>query len=302
MKRVAGQDITEKILESYNDVFADIVNGLLFNGEAVIRPEELEDQAPRAAYKADGLIREIERDVAKRWIRNNIRIACIGFENQSEPDAGMPLRVYGYDGAEYRSQLLKENRGSPFYPVVTLVLYFGHRKRWDKPLTLHEAASVPEIFKPYVPDVKVNLFEIAYLSHEQVSRFKSDFRVVADYFVQMRENNDYTPSSEQLHHVQATLQLLSVMTQDKRFEEAYNDGVDREEVRNMCEVLDRVEQRGIDKGIVQGRAEGRAEGAEEQAKNTALNLFRMGLKPADIAQAVDRSPSIVQKWLSVEMV
>jgi hypothetical protein len=26
-------DITEKILEDYNDVFADIINGLIFNGE-----------------------------------------------------------------------------------------------------------------------------------------------------------------------------------------------------------------------------------------------------------------------------
>ena len=58
-------------------------------------------------------------------MKNNIRIACIGFENQTEPDADMPLRVYSYDGAEYRSQLLKENRGNPRYPVVTLILYFG---------------------------------------------------------------------------------------------------------------------------------------------------------------------------------
>ena len=43
-------DVTEKILESFNDVFADIVNVLLFNGEPVIKPDELVDQAPRAAY------------------------------------------------------------------------------------------------------------------------------------------------------------------------------------------------------------------------------------------------------------
>ena len=27
------KDLTEKILEDYNDVFADIINGLLFQGE-----------------------------------------------------------------------------------------------------------------------------------------------------------------------------------------------------------------------------------------------------------------------------
>jgi hypothetical protein len=29
---VAEKDITEKMLESYNDVFADVMNGLLFQG------------------------------------------------------------------------------------------------------------------------------------------------------------------------------------------------------------------------------------------------------------------------------
>ena len=73
---MAEKDAAEKILMSYNDVFADIVNALLFDGEPVVAPEELEDQAPRAYFKADGKIREIERDVAKRWRRGNIRVAC----------------------------------------------------------------------------------------------------------------------------------------------------------------------------------------------------------------------------------
>ena len=38
------KDITEKVLEDYNDVFADIINGLLFGGE-----------------------QEIKRDIAKYW-------------------------------------------------------------------------------------------------------------------------------------------------------------------------------------------------------------------------------------------
>ena len=55
---MAAKDAAEKILEAYNDVFADIVNGLLFEGREVIRPEELEDQAPRSAYKAAGRLRD----------------------------------------------------------------------------------------------------------------------------------------------------------------------------------------------------------------------------------------------------
>ena len=69
------KDITEKILESYNDVFADILNGLLFNGKQVVDPNDLEDQNPHSFYKADGKFHELVRDVAKRWKKFNIRIA-----------------------------------------------------------------------------------------------------------------------------------------------------------------------------------------------------------------------------------
>ena len=60
---MGNKDIAEKLLEAYNDVFADIVNTLLFKGERIIQPDELEDQAPRSAYKADGKLREMEREV-----------------------------------------------------------------------------------------------------------------------------------------------------------------------------------------------------------------------------------------------
>ncbi len=51
--------------------------------------------------------------------------------------------------------------------------------------------------------------------------FQSDFRIVADYFVQMRKNNDYVPKSDKLKHVHEVLELMSVMTKDYRFEEIY---------------------------------------------------------------------------------
>lgn len=36
MKGNKEKDITQKTLERYNDVFADIINMLLFNGESVV--------------------------------------------------------------------------------------------------------------------------------------------------------------------------------------------------------------------------------------------------------------------------
>ena len=102
---------------------------------------------------------------------------------------------------------------------------------------------------------------------EEVDLFQSDFRVVADYFVQKQENGDYEPSLQDLAHVQETLQLLSVMTNDHRFEEVYNEASDAQkgEMRNMCEILDKIENRGIEKGIEKGKAEGNAEGKSQMA-------------------------------------
>ena len=142
---MAGKDITEKILEDFPDVFADIVNVLLFDGKQEVLPSDLENMQMRSAYRAEGDIHEIERDVAKRWRRNN-------------------------------------------------------------------------------------------------------FKIVADYFVQKRKNNDYEPTKEKIQHVHALLQLLSVMENDVRFEEILND---EEEggIQNMCDVLDKVEKNGEKKGI-----------------------------------------------------
>lgn len=264
---MAEKDIVEKTLEAYNDVFADIANVLMFGGETVIQPDELEDAAPRSVYKADGKLREMERDVVKRWTDSSIRIACLGMENQTEADADMPLRVFAYDGAEYRAQL---SSGGERYPVITLVLYFGYEKRWNQPVTLYEAARVGERLRPFVPDMKLNLYEIAYLTREQVKLFKSDFKIVADFFVQMRENGNYIPSPEKIQHVQETLRLLNVMTRDERFEEAYNR-VEKGDVQTMCDVLDKVEKRGFDKGVLIGEAK-----VEAVLLNAMIDLVKQG--------------------------
>lgn len=41
---MAEKDIAEKTLEAYNDVFADIINVLLFNGEPYVKEDELEEK------------------------------------------------------------------------------------------------------------------------------------------------------------------------------------------------------------------------------------------------------------------
>lgn len=114
-------------------------------------------------------------------------------------------------------------------------------------MSLKERMDIPEELEAYVNDYRINLFQIAYLTQEQVQSFQSDFRIVADYFVQKREKGDYVPSTQEITHVQETLQLLSVMTNDRRFEEIYNERNCVEGgLHNMCDVLDRAVNKGED--------------------------------------------------------
>lgn len=79
------KDIAEKTLESYNDVFADLINVTIFNGRQVIIPESLADAISSSQYKFDQKLHEQIRDVAKYWNgENNIRLVFLGIENQTK--------------------------------------------------------------------------------------------------------------------------------------------------------------------------------------------------------------------------
>lgn len=281
---MADKDITEKALEDLEDVFADITNVLLFDGEAVIDGNDLEEASPYSNYTADGKVREQERDVVKYWKKSELRIATIGFENQTSCDRDMPLRVINYDGAAYRKQFSPQN-SNPRYPVVPIVLYYGYKHHWDGPRTLRECLEIPKELDGYVGDYPLNIFEIAYLEDEQLSKFKSDFKLVADYFVQMRKNGDYVPPTDEITHVQEVLSLMSALTNDNRFVESYEE-VKKEKKVNMCVVLDKVEQKGIERGIEKGI---------EVGKITAR--YEDGMPIEDIAQRTNVSVQVVKDVL-----
>lgn len=277
---MGAKDITEKTLESYSDVFADIINVLMFQGHRIIREEELEERAPQSAYKADGKIHETERDVVKRWKKDELYLACIGLENQTTSDSDMVLRIMEYDGAEYRAQLLKGGQKER-YPVVTLVLYFGFDRRWTYPSELRKRLQIPDGLKKYVSDYQINLFEIAYLTDEQLDMFESDFRIVADYFVQMRKSGEYQPEPRPIRHVRETLHMLSVLTGDNM----NNKG--REGVRTMCEVLDRIEKRGEQRGLEQGRKQG--------IEQMIIRMYKKGYSIEQISRVAEMSEKSIKK-------
>ena len=288
------KDIAEKILMDNDDVFTDVVNGLIFDGKPIVEEINLSNMKDKSQYKISGKLHEQERDVAKVIECDGVKIMYVGIENQTDIDTDETIRVIGYDGTSYRGQLLGENEKK--YPVVTLVLYFGERK-WSRNKTLYETLDIPENIKPFVNDYKINVFEIAYMTPEEVEKFTSDFKIVADYFVQKRMKRDYKPINKAIKHVDELLKLMTILTGDRRFEEQIKEMHKEEGEVRMCEVLDKIENRGISRGIEIGETKGRKIG-EKLGEVKALYYY-MKKTPNEIGKIINMDEAEVVSVIKI---
>ena len=140
------------------------------------------------------------------------------------------------------------------------MLYFG-KTPWKKPLSLYDVLKISDELKPFVNDYKINLIDVPRLTGEQVEKFTSDFQIIADYFVQLNESNDYVPKEKNIKHADSFLKLMSVLTQDDKYAEMGKKIAHEREGFNMCKVLDKAEARGEARGKAIGEARGKTIGA-----------------------------------------
>ncbi|MCR5295401.1 MAG: hypothetical protein K6E30_09575, partial [Lachnospiraceae bacterium] len=148
---------------------------------------------------------------------------------------------------------------------------------------------------PFVSDYQLNLFEIAWLDDEQIKSFRSDFRIVADYFSQMRKTGTYKGSPDKIHHVKEIMELMTYLTKNARFKGAYEEKKKKGMgIGNMLEWLNDLEERnqqeGMRKGRAEGRLEGRAEGRLESVIDLSLRKYRRGWSVEKAADALEKEP------------
>ena len=87
-----------------------------------------------------------------------------------------------------------------------------------------------------------------------------------------------------MNHVHEVLQLMSVVTDDSRFEEAQN--YVKRSGSNMCEVLDMIEKRGYDQGD------------ESRARRDAIKMYQKGINTEDIADIIGTGIETILDWIS----
>ena len=269
------KDILEKKLLMFNDVFADFVNGIMFDGKDVVKEDELVDLSGWSHYKGDDSKHRFQdRDVVKLWKKENVVISLIGIENQDIPDKNMVFRVLSYDGASYRSQLVEEesrkrkkNAGidgelQDIFPVITFVIYYGEEE-WRHETTLHKRLNLGSELKHYVSDYSINLIDLKKLSEDDINKFKKDFKLIADYMV---KGSKHKADRIDLNHPEEVSELILRLTgEELPFEVECEEGG-----KNMEKFFEPMFERAEARGEARGRAEGKTEGESCLARLISL--------------------------------
>lgn len=306
------KDIAEKRLEGCNDVFADIFDNLLFEGQPVLLENQL-TPLPTEAFVRDmgGALRQGNRDIRKADCRGGRYYLICGIENQTVRDNTMPERTMGYDYAAYEEQikeLAEKNReaGNParlkrihdhqrLAPVITAVLYYG-QERWERPLCLHDMLEFPaeyeDTLKQYTANYPINLIQVAHLSKEARERLTSDFRLIADYLSCRNDRQEwdaFMSSPVCIHHPEEFLDTMSAITNDTRYKRIKEKLMENNENGEMCmcSMAEMLEQRGIEKGIEKGETLKLIQQVCRKLKKNKI--------PAEIAADLDEDLSLITR-------
>jgi len=260
-EKLGEKDILEKKLLMFNDIFATSVNGIMFDGEQVVKEDELLDVPSWSQYKGDDSRHRFQdRDVVKLWKKQGIVISLIGIENQDIPDEDMVFRILSYDGASYRTQLAEKagrkrrnfesaknieiEEKSDIFPVITFVIYYGEEE-WKHKITLCERLKLEGTITKYVSDYKVNLIDLKKMTEDDINKFKKDFRLLADYLV---NGSNHTSESTELNHPEEICELILKLTGEIVTipEESEEGGKSMEKFFEP--MFERAEARGVEKG------------------------------------------------------
>ena len=181
------------------------------------------------------------------------------------------------------------------YPVITLVLYMGTEKRWTAPKQLTDCFKYDERLSKFISNYKINVVELAWLSDEQIMKFKTEFRNFVELLRDTRLGRKPQYSPIQLKHVHELLQLMRVMSGNDEYEQLLNQTTNNLK-QNKLKGDEITMKKIVSLGFDEARAEARAEAKAEEKFATVKRMLKRGKSSlADIAEDTDLPLDTIKK-------
>ncbi len=184
---------------------ADLLNGVVFEGQQVIRSKDLTELSELTGgskpvnLKQTPRKKEKERDVVKK-IGYGVNFVVIGIEGQTRTDYLTPLRNLLYEALEYEGQAQKKRKEirtrngiseeeflsgfgetDKLHPCVIFVMYYGEAP-WKGSLDLIgilDLEGVPAELQRYIHNYEVHLIDVRRMKNTNV--FRTDLKQIFDF-------------------------------------------------------------------------------------------------------------------------
>lgn len=304
---------------SDNRRFADLFNGICFQGKSVIHAKDLQE-ASQVYHEVMGETgkrrgrKERIRDICK-LLKTGTILRVLALENQELTDYTMPFRCMQYDVMEYGKQLdalkkknIQENhlitaaericgikRTDRIVPVYTLCLYHGE-ETWDGPRSLSDMMdfgnsedSFKRLFKDYplqlyclneAKDLHIFHTEIGMLFQAlQYRKNRSELKQL------LQRNCGYRHlDADTLETMSVMLDMPSIWRDRKKYMEK-ND--ENKEVYNMCQA--------VREWAEEERSIGYQEGADERTHIIVRNMLMRGMADEVIMAIAECDQGLIEK-------
>jgi len=289
---VGIKDTITKEYMADNKIFADAFNYFIYDGEQVIKPDNLKPLDTTLVEVPYGISGENSptqkfRDELKNLVikeDNKAIYAVLGIENQSEIHYAMPVKNMLYDALEYANQVKKTTQShkktkdkspsnaeylSGFYktdrlvPVITLVIYFGADK-WDAPKCIFDmfSESIDNKMLAFTENYKINLISPNEMSDNELDKMQTSLREVMKYIKYSKDKkkiNDIVQNDKRFSKLErSAFNVINACTNSNL---KVNNN---EEVVDMCQAILDIKEDARNEGILEGKLE------------VALNLLKIG--------------------------
>ena len=293
-------DTETKAFMSDPSRFADAFNYLIYDGQPVIKPEDLKplDTTEIAIpYGNNARVPEQKfRDVLKlvSIMQDEKAIyVVLGAENQAKVHYAMPVKDMLYDSLNYARQVAETKKsfkkplhitddeylsgfrkGDKLMPVITLVIYFG-ASEWDGPMSIHEMLNTTDqTLLRFVPDYQINLIAPMKVPDEDFEKFNTDFRDVMQFVKCSKDEeklDQLTEGNERFTQMNPeTAELINLIT-DSKLKLTVKEGT-----VDMCQAIQQKMERskaaGVLEGEVKGKEKGRIEAYAEMVTDGTIDI------------------------------